>query len=251
MATSTIETIRTVHRAFELASRCSTPTIPLQHTRGETVLGKALKTLPRGRCFLSTKAGRYGADDFDFSPERLRTSLDESLKRLGTDHVDLFLLHDVEFSDLDRTLTEGLPVLESMKATGKVRCIGYSGLPLAIFRRGLALSVPFDVVLSYSHATLSTTLTRSWLAPRAVLSACGAFRLPGCRAMARSHGTLLRHWRSTLCKPGRIGATTRLEIADLLFLVVWAAGARRPRHLWYRIQACGTTSRGITRPIPS
>lgn len=182
------EAIRTVHRAFELGITLFDASPYYGSTRGETVLGKALKSLPREQYFLSTKAGRYGLDDFDFSPARLRESLDESLRRLGTDHVDLFLLHDVEFSDLDRTLLVALPVLAEMKAKGKVRCIGYSGLPLAIFRRGLALSVPFDVVLSYSHATLFDT-TLSQLVPSLAARGIGLINAsPGALGLLSSHG---------------------------------------------------------------
>jgi len=182
------EAIRTVHRAFELGITLFDASPYYGSTRGETVLGKALKSLPREQYFLSTKAGRYGLDDFDFSPVRLRESLDESLRRLGTDHVDLFLLHDVEFSDLDRTLLVALPVLAEMKAKGKVRCIGYSGLPLAIFRRGLALSVPFDVVLSYSHATLFDT-TLSQLVPSLAARGIGLINAsPGALGLLSSHG---------------------------------------------------------------
>ena len=182
------EAIRTVHRAFELGITLFDASPYYGSTRGETVLGKALKSLPREQYFLSTKAGRYGLDDFDFSPARLRESLDESLRRLGTDHVDLFLLHDVEFSDLDRTLLVALPVLAEMKAKGKVRCIGYSGLPLAIFRRGLELPVSFDVVLSYSHATLFDT-TLSQLVPSLAARGIGLINAsPGALGLLSSHG---------------------------------------------------------------
>src|SRR5690606_9359852 len=50
-------------------------------TKAETMLGKAIKRIPRDRFYLSTKAGRYGVDTFDFSKKRLISSLEESLKR--------------------------------------------------------------------------------------------------------------------------------------------------------------------------
>lgn len=44
-----------------------------------------------------TKCGRYGALDFDYSPTRIRSSVENSLKRLQTDYLDTVYLHDVEF----------------------------------------------------------------------------------------------------------------------------------------------------------
>ena len=57
-------------------------------TRAETVLGKALKNIPRDAYTISTKVGRYDVNKFDFSAGRVVTSVDESLERLGLDYVD-------------------------------------------------------------------------------------------------------------------------------------------------------------------
>ena len=58
-------------------------------TKSEIVLGNALRSHPRDSYYLSTKCGRYGNDDFDFSPTRVTRSVDESLQRLQTDHIDI------------------------------------------------------------------------------------------------------------------------------------------------------------------
>src|SRR5262249_3298019 len=146
--------ITTVRRAFELGINVFDASPFYGLTRGETMLGLGLRGLPRDRYVLLTKCGRYDADHFDFSPARIRASVTESLRRLRTDHVDVFQLHDVEFGDLDRILHESLPVLHELRATGKVRFVGITGLPLRIFRRALELGVRLDTVLSYCHATL-------------------------------------------------------------------------------------------------
>src|SRR5947209_1611183 len=59
-------------------------------TKAETVLGKALRTVPREKYLMATKVGRYGSEpkDFDFSAARVTRSVDESLSRLGIDHID-------------------------------------------------------------------------------------------------------------------------------------------------------------------
>ena len=61
-------------------------------TKAETVLGKALREIPREKYYLATKVGRYGykEQDFDFSAARVTASIDESLARL---HVDLRRFH--------------------------------------------------------------------------------------------------------------------------------------------------------------
>ncbi|MEO6596945.1 MAG: aldo/keto reductase [Planctomycetota bacterium] len=212
--------VRTVHRAFELGVTLFDASPYYGNTRGETVLGEALRTLPRDGYVLSTKAGRYGPDDFDFSPARLRQSLDESLRRLQTDYVDVFLLHDVEFVALDRTLQEGLEALDALKATGKVRQIGFSGLPLAIFRRALALGVPCDVMLSYCHATLFDR-TLSALAPDLAERGIGLLNAsPAAMGLLSSHGPQAWHPApahvKAACKRAAELCTTRgVELAEL------------------------------------
>ena len=58
---------------------------------------------------LSTKVGRYGQADFDFSAERVRRSVEESLSRLQVQHIDIVQCHDIEFGDLDQVVRETLP----------------------------------------------------------------------------------------------------------------------------------------------
>lgn len=184
--------IATVHRAFDLGITLFDASPYYGRTRAETVLGKALATLPRDRYVLSTKAGRYGPADFDFRPERLRQSLDESLGRLGVDHIDVFLLHDVEFADLGFVLRESLPAMHALKATGKVRAVGMSGLPLAIFHRAFAAGAVLDVALSYCHATLFDT-TLIGMAPEFAARGIGLLNAsPAAMGLLSSHGP--RDW---------------------------------------------------------
>jgi L-galactose dehydrogenase len=125
-------------------------------TRAETVLGQALRGIPRHRFVISTKVGRYGVDQFDFSARRITASVDESLGRLGLDFVDILLAHDVEFGDLNQVIHETLPAMERLRAAGKCRFIGISALPLAAFRRVVAAH-RLDCILSYCHYCLNDT----------------------------------------------------------------------------------------------
>ncbi len=247
------QAIHTVHRAFELGVTLFDASPYYGNTLAETVLGKALQTLSRDRFVLSTKAGRYGPNDFDFSPARLRRSLDESLRRLHTDHVDLFLLHDVEFSDLDRTLQEGLPAIAALKATGKVRHIGFTGLPLAIFRRALVLRVPFDVVMSYCHATLLDT-TLDQLAPSLAERGIGLLNASAAAmGLLSSHGP--REWhpappamRAACRRAAELCTARGVELAELALSFTCSlpgpaatlCGTADPRELERNVQAVTT-----------
>lgn len=123
----------------------------------EVLLGPALREVPRDSYYLGTKLGRYDANHFDFSAKRVVESVDVSLHRLGVDHFDIMLMHDVEYVDLQQILDETIPALRKVKESGKVRFIGMSGYPMHIFKTILA-EAELDVVLSYNHYTLQNTM---------------------------------------------------------------------------------------------
>ncbi|MCC7492798.1 MAG: aldo/keto reductase [Fimbriimonadaceae bacterium] len=148
--------IRTVHVALDGGINLIDVSPFYGLTRAETVLGKALATVPRERYYLATKVGRYGHDEFDFSAERVVQSVDQSLQRLGVEVIDLIQCHDIEFGSLDQVVSETLPALEHLRAAGKVRAIGITGLPLAIFPAVLDRQ-RVDTVLSYCHGCLNDT----------------------------------------------------------------------------------------------
>ena len=146
--------VRAALRAFELGITTFDTSPYYGKTRSETVLGKALAQLPRDEFVVMTKCGRYGEGEFDFSPQRIERSCDESLQRLQVERLDVLFLHDVEFGDLDRILDESVATLHRLKAKGKARAVGITGLPLSIFRRAIAAGAQLDAILSYCHATL-------------------------------------------------------------------------------------------------
>jgi aryl-alcohol dehydrogenase-like predicted oxidoreductase len=123
----------------------------------EVLLGVALEGVPRESYTLCTKLGRYAPAHFDFSPRRVEESIDVSLERLRTDHLDIILCHDVEFVDLDYVVNETLPAVREQQRKGKVRFVGVSGYPMKMFRYVLDRA-PLDVILSYNHYTLQNTM---------------------------------------------------------------------------------------------
>src|SRR5687768_11615715 len=122
----------------------------------EVLLGLALKGVPRERYLLCTKLGRYDLQHFDFSARRVAESVDVSLHRLGTDHLDIVLCHDIEFVPMQQIVDETLPALRKIQQSGKVRYIGFSGYPVKIFRFVLE-QTKVDCVLSYNQYTLQNT----------------------------------------------------------------------------------------------
>jgi aryl-alcohol dehydrogenase-like predicted oxidoreductase len=122
----------------------------------EVLLGIALKGVPRDHYTLCTKLGRYDLQHFDFSARRVVESVDVSLHRLGTDHLDIVLCHDIEFVPLQQIVEETLPALRKIQRAGKVRFIGFSGYPMKIFRHILDRTT-VDCVLSYNQYTLQNT----------------------------------------------------------------------------------------------
>ena len=103
------------------------------HYKAETVLGKALKDLPRDKYFLSTKVGRYGKDGkntWDYSGKRATESVYESMERLNIDHIDLINVHDIEFADLHQVVGETLPALVELREKGVVSHVGITDLQL-------------------------------------------------------------------------------------------------------------------------
>jgi L-galactose dehydrogenase len=120
----------------------------------ESVLGEALAGIPRERFFLAAKVGRYGDKEFDFSPDRLARSVDQSLKRLRVAHIDLLLCQDVEFVPVPLVTEVAIPALLDLKRLGKVRAVGVSAYPLKVLRQ-LMDRAPLDAVLNYGHYYLS------------------------------------------------------------------------------------------------
>lgn len=106
------------------------------HYKAETVLGKALKRIPREKYYLSTKVGRYGKDGvntWDYSAKRATESVQESMERLGIDHIDLINVHDIEFQanmdgGLQKVVDETLPALVELKKKGLVGHVGITDL---------------------------------------------------------------------------------------------------------------------------
>src|SRR5712671_1292527 len=118
------EALQSVHVALECGLNFIDTSPFYGRGMSEVLLGIALKGVPRESYTLCTKLGRYDLTHFDFSAKRVSESVDVSLHRLGTDHLDIILCHDIEFADMRQIVDETLPALRKIQQSGKVRFIG-------------------------------------------------------------------------------------------------------------------------------
>ncbi|HVI19367.1 MAG TPA: aldo/keto reductase, partial [Gaiellales bacterium] len=134
------ESIRTIHRALELGiTLIDTAEIYGPYTN-EELLGRAIAGR-RDEVVLATKFGliphrQGGASAPDSSPESMRLALEGSLRRLGTDHIDLYYQHRV---DHDTPIEETIGALGELVGEGKIRHIGMSEAGPATIRRAHAV----------------------------------------------------------------------------------------------------------------
>jgi aryl-alcohol dehydrogenase-like predicted oxidoreductase len=105
-------------------------TAPAYGTEG--VVGRALASLQRDQVVIATKSPA-SRDGKRFTPEQVTASIDNSLRVMGTDHIDVLNLHGVESKDYDYALNTLAPVLEAEKKKGKIRHIGVTENPIVDF----------------------------------------------------------------------------------------------------------------------
>ena len=159
------DAIRAVHAALDLGINYFDVAPAYGGTRSETVLGKALRGIPRDRYFLSTKIGKYtnpekyGDDTLDYSRERTRRSINESAARLGTDYFDIIHIHDIEYEGRRHTewaLTEGFEAVAELKAEGRIGAVSFGIYPMDLWHRILT-TLPVDAGLVHNHYSLHDT----------------------------------------------------------------------------------------------
>jgi len=104
----------------------------------ESFLGEALAGRPRDSYVLATKLFfLMTANDKGLSAEQVHKQLDNSLRRLRTDYVDLYQCHRF---DTDTPLEETMQVLTEVVESGKVRYVGFSEWTAPQIRAAMAIS---------------------------------------------------------------------------------------------------------------
>jgi aryl-alcohol dehydrogenase-like predicted oxidoreductase len=146
----------------------------------ELRLGEALRDYPRSEYTISTKVGRLLAPDAepdpegfaggrpfsrirDYSADGVRRSLDDSLTRLGLDHVDVALIHDPD-DHFDDALNQAYPALHQLRAEGVIRAIGVGMNQTAMLTR-FAAETDIDCVMAAGRYTLLDSTATAELLP--------------------------------------------------------------------------------------
>lgn len=151
--TDDAESVRTVHRALELGVTFIDTAEVYGPFVNEELIGRALKG-HRDEVVLATKfglishTGREGGADS--SPANVRAAVEGSLKRLGTDHIDLYYQHRV---DPGTPIEETVGALSELVTEGKIRYIGLSEAGPDTIRRAHAVHPVTALQSEYSLFT--------------------------------------------------------------------------------------------------
>jgi aryl-alcohol dehydrogenase-like predicted oxidoreductase len=134
------ESIATIHRAIELGVTLIDTAEIYGPFTNEELVGRAIKG-KRDQVVLATKFGLVSHADegpwhVDSSPANIRTAVEGSLRRLGTDHIDLYYQHRV---DPNTPIEDTVGALAELVAEGKVRHIGLSEAWVETIRRAHAV----------------------------------------------------------------------------------------------------------------
>eukprot|EP00879_Flechtneria_rotunda_P021561 GHRR01022724.1.p1 GENE.GHRR01022724.1~~GHRR01022724.1.p1 ORF type:complete len:339 (+),score=103.68 GHRR01022724.1:511-1527(+) len=143
------ESIKTIHRALELGVTFLDTSDVYGPFTNEELVGKAIKGR-RGEVTLATKCGIIMVDGgmaFDGSRKHVREACEASLKRLGTDYIDLYYLHRV---DPKISVTETFAEMKALVSEGKVKYVGISEASPADIRAAHAVCPLSAVQLEWS-----------------------------------------------------------------------------------------------------
>ena len=134
------ESVRSIHRALDLGVTLIDTAEIYGPFANEELVGRAIKDR-RYQVVLATKFGFVshaggGPDNLDSSPDNVRTALEGSLKRLGTDRIDLYYQHRV---DPNTSIEDTVGTLAELVAQGKINHVGLSEAGVATTRRAHAV----------------------------------------------------------------------------------------------------------------
>ncbi|SDO48056.1 Predicted oxidoreductase [Paenibacillus sp. yr247] len=118
----------------------------------ERVIGRFLKEIPREQAIIATKVGWFrGTAPNAMQPIHIRHQLEQSLKNLETDYVDLYYFHNTNFGPNDQYLEEAADTMRQLQKEGKVRVIGQSAYSYEDFMRVCPVTQP-DVLQFHYNA---------------------------------------------------------------------------------------------------
>ncbi|MBJ7549589.1 aldo/keto reductase [Marinomonas ostreistagni] len=131
------EAVKALHKAFDMGYRHFDTATLYGGGKNELLVGKALKHL-RNEFFLASKCGMAivdGKKEVNARPENLRQQCENSLKRLGVEHIDLYYLHR---KDPNVAVEESVGALNDLVKEGKIGAIGLSEVSAETLRKAHA-----------------------------------------------------------------------------------------------------------------
>lgn len=143
------ESIRTVHRAIDLGVTLIDTAEVYGPYVNEELLARALRGR-RDQVVVATKFGlisHTGRDGLDSSPANIRLAVEGSLRRLDTDHIDLYYQHRL---DRQTPIEDTMSALAELVAAGKIRYVGLSEVGVDTIRRAHAVHPVTAVQSEYS-----------------------------------------------------------------------------------------------------
>ena len=142
--------LRTIHQALDVGINWidTAPIYGLGHA--EKVVGRALRETS-AEAYVFTKCGLLGIDERGVRPwlkrDSIHREIDDSLRRLGVDVIDLYQIH---WPDPDEDVEEGLETLAEIQSHGKIRHIGVSNFSVEHLERAKPLAKVVSLQPPYS-----------------------------------------------------------------------------------------------------
>ena len=144
------ESVAAVHAALDAGTTLFDTAMSYGQGHNETLLGRALRTVPRDAVQIATKFGIRRDDDgvrLDAHPDRIAGWCEDSLRRLGVDHIDLYYLHRV---DPDVPIEDTVGAMAALVAQGKVRHLGVSEVTAGQLRQAASVHPIAAVQMEWS-----------------------------------------------------------------------------------------------------
>jgi myo-inositol catabolism protein IolS len=150
------ESLKALHRAYDLGINHWDTADVYGRGHSERLIGQVLKDgVKREDIILATKVGWFkGTAAHPFEALHIRHQLEQSLKNLRTDYLDIFYLHNTFFGDNDIYLHQAAEEVHRLKQEGKVRVIGQSAYSFDHFIRVIpvvqaeVLQLPYNAMKS-------------------------------------------------------------------------------------------------------
>ena len=155
--------IRAIHAAFDAGINFIDTAPAYGFGRSEEVVGKAIQG-QRDKWVIATKCGLWWDDESGkifvtvdgkairrtLKPEIIRLELEHSLKRLGTDYIDLYQTHWPSLDPVNEPIASTMECLLQLKAEGKIRAIGASNVDIPLIKQYQAIGALDSIQPRYS-----------------------------------------------------------------------------------------------------